>query len=958
MMNSFLQHTAKEILSTYPSLKDLVIVLPNRRAGLFFTKHLGNLIDSPQWLPEIKTVEDIFYSYAGGRPADNLTLIFELYKVYKGIHPEPESFDKFYFWGEMILKDFNDVDQFMVNAEKLYHHLSEIKEIENDLSYLTEGQIELIKEFWKSFEKQDKGHQDKFLKFWQLLFPLYSSYKSVLKAKGMAYSGMLYRKVAENLKEMPKPEKKYIFVGFNAFTKTEELLLKHFIQYFDASVYWDVDEYYLNDKIQEAGLFFRDYHKDPVFGPTFPKTIPANIGNTKAKIKTYAIPLKVNQANLVGKLLAEIGAEEKMEETVVILPDEQLLFPVLHTLPSSIDKVNVTMGYPVKNAPVYAFLEAVLDMQKYIKIEDGKTLFYHKPVNDLLSSVFLKNLNAGFVKDLQQKIQESNMVYVPLESLYEGGPLFQLIFKKLTPDGLFSYLGELIRSLADQQKEEPLQRSYLFQTYKQLNRLQAILDNQDEVQVSLDFFLSIFRKIFREIKLPFEGEPLEGLQMMGVLETRNLDFRRVIICNMNEESFPPAGKLNSMIPFNLRRAFNLPVQEQNDAIYAYTFYRLLHSAEEVHMIYTTAADQGKAGERSRYIHQIMEEMELSEEDQKEEVIYVPVDLKSAPAISIPKTPEILQKFERYVVHGDIGSATAFSPSALNLWLDCRLKFYMKYIAGIAEKEEVNEEVDPAVFGNLAHLSLEKLYQGFMERKKRAVIQKDDFKELHQYIFPSIELAIRDQYHLEEQADVKLNGQLAIARDVLQKYIAGVLKIDEDTAPFEIISLEAQRRYKASITIDTGRETKEIAVGGIIDRVDKVGGVIRLIDYKSGIDTKNFSNISSLFDRDDSSRNKAAMQTLLYGYLYQSTFPENKLKLKPAIFNLREIFKEDFSPYLKYKPEQYKPGIELEDYREFQQEFEIGLKGLLEEIYDPEVPFTQNENIEKCKVCSFREICGR
>ena len=957
-MNSFLQRTAEDILSTYPSLKDLVIVLPNRRAGLFFTKHLGNLIDKPQWLPEVKTVEDIFYSYAGGRPADNLTLIFELYKVYKGIHPEPESFDKFYFWGEMILKDFNDVDQFMVDAEKLYHHLSEIKEIETDLSYLTESQIELIKEFWKSFEKQDKGHQDKFLKFWQLLFPLYSSYKSVLKSKGMAYSGMLYRKVTENLNDMPKPDKKYIFVGFNAFTKTEELLLKHFIQNFDASVYWDVDEYYLNDKIQEAGLFFRDYYKDPVFGPTFPQTIPANIGKTKAKIKTYAIPLKVNQANLVGKLLADIGAEEKMEETVVILPDEQLLFPVLHTLPSSIDKVNVTMGYPVKNAPVYAFLEAVLDMQKYIKIEEGKTLFYHKPVNDLLSSVFLKNLNAGYVKDLQQRIQESNMVYIPQESLWKGGDLFHLIFQKLSPDGLFSYLGELIRSLADQQKEEPLQRSYLYQTYKQLNRLQAILDNQDEVKVSLDFFLSIFRKIFREIKLPFEGEPLEGLQMMGVLETRNLDFRRVIICNMNEESFPPASKLNSMIPFNLRRAFNLPVQEQNDAIYAYTFYRLLHSAEEVHMIYTTAADQGKAGERSRYIHQIMEEMNLGEEDRKEEVIYVPVDLKAAPAISIPKTPEILQQLERYVVHEDIARATAFSPSALNVWLDCRLKFYMKYIAGIAEKEEVNEEVDPAVFGNLAHLGLEKLYQGFMDRKKRSFIAKDDFKELTQYVFPSIELAIREQYHLDKDADVKLNGQLAIARDVLQKYILGVLKIDEETAPFEILSLEARRKYKTSMPIDTVMGYREVALGGIIDRVDKVGETIRLIDYKSGMDTKNFKNIPSLFDRDDTSRNKAAMQTLMYGYLYQATFPENKSKLKPAIFNLREIFKEDFNPYLKYKTEPFKPGVEVEDYIDFQEEFQQGLKGLLQEIYDPAVPFTQNENIDKCKVCNFREICGR
>lgn len=957
-MNSFLENTAKDILTTYPSMKDLVIVLPNRRAGLFFTKHLGNLIDKPEWLPEIKTIEDIFYAYAGQRPVDNLTLIFELYKVYINIHPDPESFDKFYFWGEMILKDFNDVDQFMVNAEKLYHHLSEIKEIETDLSYLTDSQIELITEFWKSFQKQDKGHQDKFLNFWQMLFSLYTSFKKILKEKGMAYSGMLYRKVSEGLDQIPKPNKKYIFIGFNAFTKTEERLLKHFIQNFEAAVYWDVDEYYLNDKIQEAGLFFREYIKDPVFGPTFPKIIPANINARKAKIKTYAIPLKVNQANLVGQLLSDLGKEENPEETVVILPDEQMLFPILHTLPEDIDKVNVTMGYPVKNAPVYAFLEAVLDMQKYIKLENGVLLFYHKPVKDLLSSTYLKNVNLPFVKSLLEKIQETNMVYVPLEALTPGGPFFEMIFQKLKPESLFAYLAKVIKTLADHLKEEPLQKSYLFQTFKQLNRLQAILDNQDEVKVSLDFFLSIFRKIFREIKLPFEGEPLEGLQLMGVLETRNLDFRRVIICNMNEESFPPAGKLNSMIPFNLRRAFSLPVQEQNDGIYAYTFYRLLHSAEEVHMIYTTAADQGRAGERSRYVYQIMEEMGLSEEDRKEEVIYVPVDLKSEAAISIPKTPEILQLLDRYVVDGAKEYVTAFSPSALNLWLDCRMKFYLKYIAGISEKDEVNEEVDPAVFGNLAHLSMEVLYHGFMVRKKTHRIEKEDFKDLSRYIFPAIEKAIRQQYHLEEHVDVKLNGQLAIARDVLQKYIQAVLKIDEETAPFEIISLEAQRKYRTSIAIKSNNLEIEVAVGGIIDRVDKVKDQIRLIDYKSGMDIKNFTDIDSLFDREATSRNKAAMQTLLYGFLYQANYPDNKMKLKPAIFNLREIFKDDFNPYLIQKQERGKPGIEVEDYRDYHVTFKERLKGLVEEIFDPAVPFDQTGNLDKCKNCSFAEICGR
>ncbi|MBS9524773.1 PD-(D/E)XK nuclease family protein [Litoribacter alkaliphilus] len=956
-MHSFLRNTAQDILQSFPLLKDVTVVFPNRRAGLFFTQHLGKIIDKPQWLPEVKTIEDLFYGYAGNRPADNLTLIFELYKVYQKLHPAPEEFDRFYYWGEMILKDFNDLDQFLANAEKLYRDLSEIKEIETDLSYLTHDQIRLIREFWKSFNLQDKGHQDKFLKFWQMLHGLYVNFKDELENKRLAYGGMLYRNVIESLESIPKPDRQYVFVGFNAFTKTEEVLLKHFIQKFGAKIYWDLDAYYIQDLNQEAGLFFREYMKDPVFGPTFPENLPTEIANRKAKIKTYAIPLKVNQANLVGKLLEKIKGEEPLEETVVILPDEQLLFPTLHAMPPNIDKINVTMGYPVKNAPVYAFLEGVLDLQKYTKVEEGKVMFYHKPVRELLASPYLQFENAKEVQTLLKNIQETNLVYVPQEMLAKVNGFFKMLFVKLSPSQIFPYLGEVIKRLHRQASEETLQKSYLMQTYKQLNRLGEILSGQQDVGMSMDFFIRIFRQVFREVKLPFEGEPLAGLQVMGVLESRNLDFRRVIICNMNEESFPPGGGMNSMIPFNLRRAFGLPVQEQNDAIYAYTFYRLMHSAEEVHMIYTTAGDQGKAGEKSRYIQQMAEEMDLAEGAMEEEVVFVPVDLSKSQPISIPKNEKIYKSLERYVLKEAGERVTAFSPSALNVWLDCRLKFYFKYIAGMDEKSTVNEEVDPAVFGNLAHLSLEILYQNYIERKKSAVIEKTDFERLKQLVFPSIEKAIRKQYFLEDNAEVKLNGQLAIARDVLQKYVLGVLAIDENTAPFEIISLEAEKKYRTAVEIDTPAGLKSVAVGGIIDRVDRVGETVRLIDYKSGTDKKTFPDIPSLFDRQLKSRNKAAMQTLLYGLLYDSKFPSENSPLKPAIFNLREIFKPDFNPYLQVKVGRTQ-GEELNDYRYHREDFGSELRKLLEEVYDPEVPFDQTEHEDKCRYCPYQEICER
>ncbi|MHA7128144.1 PD-(D/E)XK nuclease family protein [Algoriphagus namhaensis] len=954
-MHSFLRNTAKEILDSGADLQQMCIVLPNRRAGLFFIQHLGSLISEPTWMPEVKTIEDVFYELAGSRPADDLSLIFELYKVYKTLNAEADSFDKFYFWGEMILKDFNDVDQFLVDARKLYHHLSEIKELESDLSFLTESQIQLIKQFWSSFIRQDRDHQEKFLKFWQLLSPLYTGFQGSLAVSGLAYSGMLYRQVAEKLDVIDRPSKDHYFIGFNAFTGAEETLIKHYLREFGAKIFWDLDAYYLEDQAQEAGLFFRDYQKDPVFGPTFPDTIPSQIEDRKAKIKTYATPLKTNQSNLVGSILEKVPAGEAWEETVVILPDEQMLFPVLHTLPDHVDKVNVTMGYPVKNAPVYSFLEAVLEMQRFIKQEDGKLSFYHTPVKNLLRSIYLKKVNEAFSEKLIADMQSLNQIYIPQEKLHEGGPLYQLIFQRLSNDSLFQYLADLMEALADRLQDEPLQRSYLYQCFKQLTRLREIFDEQDIQSIDREFFIRLFRQVFREVKLPFEGEPLQGLQVMGVLESRNLDFKRVIICNMNEDSFPPAAGLNSMIPFNIRKAFGLPVQEQNDSIYAYTFYRLLHSAEEVHLIYTTASDQGKAGEKSRYLQQMS--VELGREIE-EEVVFIPIDQKSTEAIIIEKTPEVMSLLDRYLWDQNGLSQTSFSPSALSVYLDCRLKFYLQYLANIQEKEEVSEEIDAAVFGNLAHLSMEKLYQNFAQRKKRTLLEKSDFEELKKnWVFPAVEQAIREQYHLDGEADTKLNGQMAIARDVLQQYLLQVLEVDEASAPFRLISLEKEKRYTAGLPINTTTGKRTVSLRGIIDRVDEHQGSVRLIDYKSGLDNKDFPDIPSLFDRDHKSRNKAAMQTMFYGLIYQATHPENTLPLKPAIFNLREIFGDDFNPYLQ-KKQPYRPGIEVEDYREYELDYREGLTTLLEEIYNPTISFDQTEDLKKCAYCPYQEICGR
>ena len=945
-MDSFLKHTAATLLASDREMKDLVVVLPNRRAGLFFTRHLGKLIERPLWMPEVRTIEQVFYGLAGKSPADELTLIFELYQVYTQLQDEPEDFDRFYFWGELILKDFNDLDQFLADAKSVYRNLAEIKAFEADLSYLTPEQVELISQFWKSFERQNETEKEKFLRFWEILGQLYEQFQAHLKTSGLAYSGQLYRQVAESLTQIQKPEKQYVFVGFNAFTFAEEKLITHFVKEFGAQVFWDLDAYYLDDLRQEAGLFFRDYRKNPVLGPTFPEEIPDKIRTKAPKIITHSIPLKTNQANLVGKLMEAISKEEALEETVVILPDEQLLFPTLHALPVTIGQLNVTMGYPIRNAPIYAFLDAVLDLQRYVKVKGAQVSFYHKPVTDLFSFPYLKDQNPDFVTETLAEIKKSNQFEVPVEWLKQGGDLFALVFQKVESEALFGYLGELMQTLAKQLQEDPIQRSYLYQAFKQLTRIQAVGSKNPLGKVKPDFFLKLFRQIFREVKLPFEGEPLEGLQLMGVLESRNLDFRRVIICDVNEGSFPPGGGINSMIPFNLRRAFRLPVQEQNDAIYAYTFYRLLHQAEEVHLIYTTASDGGKAGEMSRFIQQMQAELEIG----KPEVVLIPVGLTPGRAIGMEKTESVLQSMEKFFLQSDPQAyVQQLSASAINMYLDCQLRFYFRYVDYLKEKEEVVTEIDAMTFGTMLHKAIELLY----EPKKG-----EDFRDIDTHVLErlkplvpqAVDDAIRDFYKIKEGEELELSGQLHIARAIFIKYLNAILDYDQKNGSFRVHGLE--KGYQVGIPVSTSTGVREVALGGYIDRVDEKDGVIRLIDYKTGKDDKKVASIASLFERQDKKRNKAAMQTLLYAYFFQFQNPDNRRPLKPAIFNIKEIYNPKFNPFLTLG------DTEIQDYFQFQAEFESGLKGLLAELFDPNVPFDQTEDVKKCEYCAYKEICGR
>lgn len=401
-----------------------------------------------------------------------------------------------------------------------------------------------------------------------------------------------------------------------------------------------------------------------------------------------------------------------------------------------------------------------------------------------------------------------------------------------------------------------------------------------------------------------------------------------------------------MIPFNLRRAFNLPVQEQNDAIYAYTFYRLLHRAEEVHLIYTTAGDQGKATEMSRFIQQMRVELQV----ENPQSVLVPVQMTPSQPITIEKTEAVRASLSRYFKNEVAKEESKhFSASALNMYLDCRLRFYLRYVAELKEKEEVVTEIDPMTFGTLLHRAIELLY-AIEEGKDYRDIDSHSIDRLRPQIPAAVDVAIREFYRKEEGDVLELSGQLQIAREVFVKYLEAILAYDQKNGDFRVIGLE--KGYEAGLVIETSEGKKEVSLGGVIDRMDRKDGVIRLLDYKTGKDTKSLASVASLFDREDKKRNKAAMQTMLYAFFYQFNHPTNTLPLKPGIFTIKEIYAEDFNPFLQLDKS------ELSDYRDHAEDFEEGLRGLLEELVDPAVPFDQTSDKKKCSYCAYKSLCGR
>ena len=984
---TFLEEIADALIAEGgEDLGKIKLIFPNRRAGLFLRRALARKIKNPVWAPEIYSFEDFLFQYTDLQIADKLTLVYEMYSSYRKVNPDAESLEKFFFWGEVLVGDFEDIDQYLVEPEHLFQSIQTQKELDEAFAYLGDEERQVIQSFWKSFMPHAKGDQLHFLKTWKLLVPIYEDYRKRLSDKKLAYKGMVYRSIAEACKaggfDPKQGNSQFWFAGFNALTSAEEAVLKHFVQETNARIFWDMDDYYVRSEQQESGQFFRQYKGDTLLGKTFPVEIPANFEKPK-EIDAVGVSLEIGQAKYVGERLEELANDPSWvpEETVVVMPMEHFLFPVLNSLPEGVKQVNITMGYPLKDTPLFGLLDAVLDLRKNTRTKkDGDKEFEAYSYRDVLAILRHPYVFSTITKEASEliyRIEKDNIISLDKADFADSGSLIKTLFySKASPlDHLLELLNLLYGVLEAEEsasadleqtnleqanleqanlEQTNLEQEYIIKFHEQLMRLKALLVGNDTPEVTL--FQKLFRKVAQSVRIPFSGEPLRGLQVMGVLETRNLDFKRVFVLGMNEGYWPAEASTQSFVPYNLRKGFGLPTFDQQDAFYSYLFYRLLQRAENITFLHNTSNDTNLKGEQSRLLYQLKYET-VHGEHIKYKSLSSDVAIAVPQPILIQKTEEVQARLGDFLVADDESSPhQRLSPSALNTYLDCRLRFYFRHVARLYEPDEVQAEIDPAVFGNILHHALEFLYADFIEKKGARLIEKADFDRIREGVEEALRKAFEMHYSLGNGKQFKAEGRNLIAQSIAKKLTLEILKNDENYAPFEILGLELDE-LPLDFQLTVGRKAK---LKGIIDRVDSKEGLVRVMDYKSGADNKVFYGIDTLFDREHPKRNKAAMQTFYYGMLYlDKNEVAEDTKVLAGLYNSRELFNDNFQVELELKTDGSRgKGMLVQDIKPFLPEFVTGLKGLLEEIFDQTTPFDQTEDLKKCKNCPYNSICHR
>lgn len=912
-----------------------IVVFPNKRSGTFFLRELKSKMNTGGWMPQIVTLEDLVFRNTNMVPAIKYDLILSLYEIFSKIDRREEGFEDFFFWGEMLLGDFEDIDQHLVNYKNLFQNLEKLKEIES-IDYLTDEQKKLIERFWRSLSLSK--NKESWLSFWTNLKLIFEEFRNELIKKGKGYKGLIYRNHLENIEQEHYSNGYILFAGFNALTKAEEKLIKYYLQAGNADIIWDFDEYYMNDS-HEAGRFLWNYKVDSVFEPYFSSTKESKIENNK-NIVEISTSTWTAQTKVAGKLISELQRNEnwKEENTAIILPDENLLINLLNALPS-LSAINITMGLPIVYTNAYSLIENILRVHKNVKEVNGIRRFYHKTIRSLLKHPLLYKNYKTVVDNALFRIQKNNLINVSIEETEITEPVLLGIFEQTEnyPTFLKSVLGDLMGLT-----ENKLDRIYINAFIHHIGQLSESLQEYGMV-MKLEALRKLLKQMARNAKIPFEGEPLKGIQIMGLMESRNLDFDNIIVLSLNEGHLPKNLRSNSFIPFGIRKAFEMPVRDDNDALQSYLFYRLFHNVSNAFLLYNTIGEQ-VGGEKSRYLYQL--EYELSNNYSKV-AADEKIGLSNAKPISIKRDHHIEEILKRFTIKGD--GEKMFSPSAINTYLDCKLKFYFSRISGLYELKQISDEVDSRSYGTLFHKVMENIYRGkphvdtnFIDT---AIDKLDD---------------IINQSFSEERVPGFLHGQFEgknlVVKGAIREMALRILGFDKQYTPFDVLGTE----YKEKTTllrIPVNVKGKEVTVniGSIIDRVDRKDNVVRVIDYKTGSDMMRFNSIPELFEYQGEKRNKAVFQVLLYSLIAKEEFNATDKIIKPLIMSTKEVFKST-NPE-KLLPSQKEPKRLIEDFNLIKEEFYSHFRNLIEEIMNTSI-FDQTDDEDTCKYCPYNKICHR
>lgn len=968
-MNNFIHAVAADILKKHGNdLSRTAVVFPNKRAALFMNEQLARLTDRPLWSPSYITISDLFRRHSTLQAGDPILLISLLHRVFTEVTGIDETIDHFYGWGQLLLADFDDIDKNMADASRVFANLRDLHELDS-VDYLSEKQKELLHRFFKNFSSDNKSElKERFLHLWSRFHEIYCTYNETLRSQGIAYEGALYREVAEN-KELQFEYDRYIFVGFNLLQQVEQQLFSRLKSEGKAFFYWDYDHYYKDNPDNEAGHYIREYLK------RFPNELDDSnqeiysCFSGKKDISFVSSQTENAQARFVTQWLQQKGRIEAGKKTAIVLCDESLLPAVIHCLPPEVSKVNITTGYPLAQSPFSTLVSLLVDLQTLGHVE-GTDKYRLRHVLRILRHPYAP-LITPHSHELIVQLTGKRRLYLTRQQLSvdEGA---QLLFRECN-ENLLEYLLDVLKliaantspnsnslnsqnSLNSLNSLSPFSQESLFRMYTLLNRLYGLVSN-GSLNIELPTLQRLIGQLIDTTSIPFHGEPAEGLQIMGVLETRNLDFDHILLLSCNEGNMPKGVNDTSFVPYAIRKAYGLTTIDNKVAVYAYYFNRLLQRAQDVTILYNNATEEGQTGQMSRFMLQLLVE---SGHPILQENLKTQLSSCTLHPSSIEKDDAIMQL---------LSQIKSLSPTAINRYLRCPLQFYYNLLADLKEPDENDDdEIDNRIFGNIFHRSAELIYLQLTTQSR--LIRKGDiqgFIKNRNNIERIVDQAFKEELFKADSNDFtpEYNGLQLINREVIIGFVEQLLKLDEQLAPFTVIALE----HKVYTKLDLAHSSSpSITIGGIIDRIDLIHSApsgepeenfIRVLDYKTGRPAQQvIASLEDIFSGENISQRHADyyLQAMLYASIvrHSDTLNPKGLPVAPALLFIQHAGTNDYNPILTLGNARAKQPIN--DIATFENEFRSHLTELVGEIFNPEVPFTPTADTGRCTNCPYKKNC--